>query len=429
MNTFSVREYHEWGAFLEMDEIFLRRKADYLPHDILSVRCKIWKGKGEVVRNIGQSSARTRIRVEKISFLHEVQNFSTLETKQKKSAEIRPHSKGEHFISSSLHLTDCSCCEEKISIEIAPSDADQILRKCDLYLLAASGNVKECGKADNRYGIELKSLTTLPLSLTKEAVLNRKREFLPDDKFSLLCKCTFSRGIEFQRIEETVHEMPLAVMQKTNDVARKNTFKALEKIFSYPSGLEDIKALYTNKSLTDVQLKTKTKPFPAHKMVLCARSPVFKRMMTNDMKEKNSDCIEIGDMGDDVVQQLLLFLYSDTVENLQWEMTTQLYYAADKYEVGKLKTVCSSFLLENLTPTNAGELLLLADIHSDGDLKKLTEDFILEHEKEVFGSKEWEKLMETNPVLIMKAMHLKKNLKNSRKENEGTQTTTQQTVQ
>ncbi|CAL1299508.1 unnamed protein product [Larinioides sclopetarius] len=201
--------------------------------------------------------------------------------------------------------------------------------------------------------------------------------------------------------------MPLALMKKTNDSPRKNTCKPTEKIYRYPSGFEDIKALYTNKSLTDVQLKTKTKAFPAHKMVLCARSPVFKRMMTNDMKEKNSNCIEIGDMGDDVIQQLLLFLYSDNVENLQWEMATQLYYAADKYEVGRLKEVCSSFLLENLTPTNAGELLLLADTHSDGDLKKLTEDFILEHEKEVFGSKEWDRLMETNSQLAGKTMQLK----------------------
>ncbi|CAL1288891.1 unnamed protein product [Larinioides sclopetarius] len=405
--AFKKGEDYGFRVFLEKDEIFLRKMTDYLPQDVLTVRCKIWKSEGEVVRNIGQSSARTRIRVEKISFLHEVQNFSALETKQKKSVEIRPHSKEEHFISSSLHITDCSCCEEKIAIEIAPSDADQILRKCDLYLLDASGNVKECGKADNRYDIELKSITTLHLSLTKEAVLNSKSEFLPDDKFSLLCNCTFSRGIEFQTIEETAHEMPLALMQKTNDVLRKNTCRASEKNSYYPNGLEDIKDLYTDKSLTDVQLKTKTKSFPVHKIVLCARSPVFKRMLTNDMKEKNSNCIEIGDLGDDVVQQLLLFLYSDTVENLQWGMATQLYYAADKYEVGRLKAVCSSFLLENLTPTNAGELLLLADTHSDGDLKKLTEDFILEHEKEVFGSKEWEKLMETNPLLAMKAMHLK----------------------
>ncbi|GBO33120.1 Speckle-type POZ protein B [Araneus ventricosus] len=166
-----------------------------------------------------------------------------------------------------------------------------------------------------------------------------------------------------------------------------------------------MKSLYLNQFLTDVELKTKS--FPANKIVLCGRSPVFKAMLTNDMKETNTDCIQVDDLGDDVVEQLLFFLYSDTVETLQWEIASQLYYAADKYEVCKLKEVCSSFLVENLTPTNAGELLLLADTHSDGELKKSVEDFILEHEEQVFGSDEWEMLMETNPLLFMKAMHLK----------------------
>ncbi|CAL1294228.1 unnamed protein product, partial [Larinioides sclopetarius] len=374
---------------------------------VLTVRCKIWNGEGNVALNVGQSSARTRIKVEKISFLHVVQNFSTLEGKQKKTMEVRSHSNGEHFISSSLLFTDCVRCEGNIVIEILPSDADQILRKCDLYLLDGSGNSVECGKAGNRYDNELKNITTLPLSLTRSALLDRKSEYLPDDTFSLRCICTFSRGLEFQTIEEVFHEVPLAVKQKYNDALRKNACQASKKISSFASVAEDIKTLYISRCLTDVQVKTKTKSFPAHRIVLCARSPVFKRMMTSDMKERNSDSIEVDDLGDDVLQQLLLFLYSDTVEKLEWEIATQLYYAADKYEIGKLKAVCSSFLLENLSPTTAGELLLLADTHSDGDLKKSVRDFILEHEDQVFGSEEWEKLMETNPVLVMKAMHLK----------------------
>ncbi|CAL1297374.1 unnamed protein product [Larinioides sclopetarius] len=146
-----------------------------------------------------------------------------------------------------------------------------------------------------------------------------------------------------------------------------------------------MKALFVKEYLTDVKLKTKTKSFPAHKMVLCARSTVFNRMLAIDMKEKNTDCIKVDDLGDDVVQQLLLFLYSDTVQNLEWEMATRLYYAADKYAVGRLKAICSSLLVEHISPSNAGELLLLEDTHSDGDLKRVVEDVILEHEEEVYG--------------------------------------------
>ncbi|CAL1275584.1 unnamed protein product [Larinioides sclopetarius] len=265
-----------------------------------------------------------------------------------------------------------------------------------------------CGEDDNRFDVERKGIQELPLSLTRQEILNKESEYLQGDKLTLFYECSFSIGLLNYKMSETPLEMLLgAEKQSSIQVLSKNTSKISSNTFRFPSALEDMKSLYMNKCLTDVELKTETKSFPAHKMVLCARSPVFKRMLTIDMKKRNTDCIEVDNLGDDVVQQLLLFLYSDNVQNLDWAMATRLYYAADKYEVGRLKAVCSSFLVEHLTPSNAGELLLLADIHSDGDLKGVVEVFILKHEREVFVSKEWEMLMEKNPLLVMKTMQLK----------------------
>ncbi|GBN58366.1 Speckle-type POZ protein [Araneus ventricosus] len=400
------------GKFLKMDKILLRRNSDYLPEDILTVRCKIWKGEGNI-QNIGQSSARSRIRVEKNSFLHVVENFSTLQSDAKQTIKIHSHSKKGCFISSSLYFTEGLCCKEKIMIEIVPSNTNQILCKCEFSLLDRSGNVIECGVTDNRYDVARKSIRKLPLSLTREAVLYRKNEYLLDDKLSLICKCTFSSGIEFETIEETLNKVPLDVMKrKRNYVPGKNAYEAAKKLCTNSSVLEDIKSLYINQYLTDVEVKMETKSFQAHKIVLCARSPVFKAMFTNDMKEKNIDCIRVDDLEDDIMQQLLFFLYSDNIENLQWESATQLYYAADKYQIGKLKEVCSSFLVESLTTTNAGELLLLADTHNDNNLKKSVEGFILEHEEEIFVSKEWDMVVKKNPLLVIKTMQSKYQRKN-----------------
>ncbi|GBN68670.1 TD and POZ domain-containing protein 4, partial [Araneus ventricosus] len=271
-------------------------------------------------------------------------------------------------------------------------------RKISLF---RSGEVIACGKIENRFDVLRKDIRKLPLSVTRQAILDKKSEYLQDGKLSLLCECVFSTGLEFEKIEETEHNICAAAIKL------RKVYKTAEKMSANPSMSEDMKALYVNQSLTDVKLITKTKLFPAHKIVLCARSPVFKAMLTNEMKERNTDCIQVDDLGDDVVQQLLLFFYSDTIENLEWEIATQLYYAAGKYQVGKLKEVCSSFLVESLTPTNAGELLLLSDTHSDSDLKKAVESFILEHDQQVFGSHEWETLLETHPLLAVKAMHLK----------------------
>ncbi|GBN74160.1 Speckle-type POZ protein [Araneus ventricosus] len=411
-HEFRRGEGYGYRKFLKMDKILLRRKSDYLPEDILTVRCKIWKGEGNIL-NIGQSSARSRIRVEKNSFLHVVENFGTLQSNAKQTIKIQSHSKKGCFIASNLYFTEGLCCKEKIMIEIVPSNSNQILCRCEFSLLDQSGNVIECGGTDNRYDAARKSIHKLPLSLTREAVLYRKNEYLPDDKLSLICECTFSSGIEYETIEETLTKVPLIVMKrKRNYVPGKNDYEAAKKLCTNSSVLEDIKSLYFNQCLTDVEVKTETKSFPAHKIVLCARSPVFKAMFTNDMKEKNTDCIRVDDLEDDIVQQLLFFLYSDSIENLQWESATQLYYAADKYQIGKLKEVCSSFLVGNLTTTNAGELLLLADTHNDNDLKKSVEDFILEHEEEIFVSKEWDIVVKKNPLLVIKTMQLKYQRKN-----------------
>ncbi|GBM67082.1 Protein roadkill [Araneus ventricosus] len=143
---------------------------------------------------------------------------------------------------------------------------------------------------------------------------------------------------------------------------------------------KDMKAIYKTQCFADVELETKTKSFPAHKIVLCSRSSVFKAMMISDMKEKNTECIQVDDLENDTVEQLLLFLYSDSLPNIQLKSATQLYYAADKYQIGKLKEMCSSFFTQNLSASNAGDLLLLADTHNYSNLRKVAEDFILEHE-------------------------------------------------
>ncbi|GBO21425.1 Speckle-type POZ protein B [Araneus ventricosus] len=393
-------DQYERFTLLKIDEILSGRRADFLPEDILTVRCKIMKGQGKV-HEVAPICARTRIGIEKISFLHVVENFSSLEPNQKHTIEIRSHYQNECFALNSLYFTRDSRLGEEMVVEIMPSDSNHVLAKRKISLFR-SGEVIACGKIENRFDVLRKDIRKLPLSVTRQAILDKKSEYLQDGKLSLLCECVFSTGLKFEKIEETEHNICAAAIRLNRKV-----YKTAKKMSAHPSISEDMKALYVNQSLTDVELITKTKAFPAHKIVLCARSPVFKAMLINEMKEKNTNCIQVDDLGDDVVQQLLLFLYSDTVENFEWEIATQLYYAADKYQVGKLKELCSPFLVESLTPNNAGELLLLADTHSDSDLKKVVEDFILEHDQQVFGSEEWEMLMETNPLLFMKAMHLK----------------------
>ncbi|KAF8777759.1 Speckle-type POZ protein like [Argiope bruennichi] len=383
-----------------MDEIISNKKDLYLPKDILTVRCKFWIGEHNAIK-VEPICARTRIGVEHISFLHVIENFSTLRTNLKKTVHIPFHSKNKKGISNSVYCSGGVRCEEKIMFQIT-SDPNQILFKYKVSLLDSSGNIIKCTDEDNRFDGNRKEIGHFPLSLSKDAIICKKRYYLPDDRLSLLCEYAFTTGIEFQKIEGIESETIV-----TNIEQLRNYSHIKEKLLACPSALAELKDFYSNKYLTDVELKTETNSFPAHKIVLCARSPVFKAMMDNDMKEKNSKSIQVDDLEDDTVQKLLFFLYSDSLENVSWETAIKVYYAADKYQIEKLKLMCSSFLIENLTVSTATELLILADTHNDCDLKKITEDFILEYDEQIFSAEKWGELLETNLQLAASTMHLK----------------------
>ncbi|KAF8777718.1 Speckle-type POZ protein-like B like protein [Argiope bruennichi] len=97
--------------------------------------------------------------------------------------------------------------------------------------------------------------------------------------------------------------------------------------------------------------------------VLCARSPVFRSMLTTKMKEKIMERIQIDDLDDDTIDQFLRFLYTDDLKDLQWESAMKLYYAADKYQVQLLKYLCSSFLVARLDISNVTDLLCSRQNH------------------------------------------------------------------
>ncbi|KAF8777726.1 Speckle-type POZ protein-like like protein [Argiope bruennichi] len=311
--TFKKRIGHGMSNLIRMDDVLLRRKAEFLPQDTLSVRCKIWRGEGEI-KQVKQIAARTRIGIEEISFLHTVECFSTLESNQVKTIHITSPLQRGFDLSSSLYFSDGSCCKDKIVMEIAPTDENQILSKCTVSSVDKSGKLIKCGGTGSRLNTTKNGAQKLPLCLTKQDLLDKKSEYLPGDKLSLLCECYFSTGVEFEKIERIWFEMPSVVLNQLHDECHnKDGYNTSEKLSACASVSDDLKTIYNNQVYTDMKLKTKMKTFPAHKLVLCARSVVFKAMLSNDMKEHNTNCIEVDDLDDDTVHQLLLFLYSDVL--------------------------------------------------------------------------------------------------------------------
>ncbi|GBO44653.1 hypothetical protein AVEN_53545-1 [Araneus ventricosus] len=172
-----------WTKFVKMDDV---------SQDILTMRCRIWKGEGKV-HKFAPICARTRIAVENISFLHVVENFSTVGPNQKKIVELRSHSKKRFVVSSCLYFTCDTCDEGEIIVKITPSYSHHILCERKMFLFDASGNIVGCGESDNRSDAEGKDIQKLPLSITRQVILNKKNEFLKKIKYICFVDPLFPR--------------------------------------------------------------------------------------------------------------------------------------------------------------------------------------------------------------------------------------------
>ena len=139
---------------------------------------------------------------------------------------------------------------------------------------------------------------------------------------------------------------------------------------------DDILQLYKKNTLSDVTLNTEDKSFQAHTNILATRSTVFHAMFEKDkMIEGFSGVVDIEDIDSETMDRLLVYLYSDKIDNLQWEQASALYYAADKYAVLNLKQKCAEILMVGLTAGNVCEALILADRHSDEQLMSCAADY------------------------------------------------------
>ncbi|GFX38446.1 TD and POZ domain-containing protein 4 [Trichonephila clavipes] len=387
-----------FAKFAKSDDFFKIRRKDYLPEDVLTARCRIWKSTRGVKIDV-YCFARTRIVVERRSFFCNIKHFSSF---TKNICEITSVSDGNSFITLNFFPKGGQTNETLIYIEASANDQRLKFSTFRLYLVDTSGKKIECLTEEITLDNDTKTASsTFPFS--KEKLLENKDHYLLDDVLQLHCECDIATGTIWEQIEKISYGChPLIQKQSLvqEDLESKKTSLDSTKILK-----ENLESSLEENFLCDTKLKTKTRTFPAHKFILGARSPVFKAMFNNDMKERNSECVDIDDLEDDTVQRMLQYMYTATVPDLQWNSACNLYTATDKYEILSLKSKCVSFLKDNLTQDNACDLLILADMHQDEDLKSAVQDYILTH-RDILYTNEWELFMETNVRLAAGLMHL-----------------------
>ncbi|GFQ90306.1 TD and POZ domain-containing protein 3 [Trichonephila clavata] len=329
------------NELVKHDEVLKTRRKDYLPGNVLTVRCRMWHNNEET--NCGHCFARTRIAVERRSFVWNIKQFGSF---QESIYTIPSTSTDQPMMKLKLFP---SCVKNCKTFILEVSGHYQMLKFTTfrLYLVDSSGGRTECHNDEIALGKCTKN-ALFTLTFSKEELMEKKNRYIPNDILQLYCECNIASGIILEEIENIAFWCPPSIQKgnlSSDELESKNMLLESTKIL-----LENLESLHKENLLCDTKLKTKTGTFPAHKNILSARSPVFKPMFTNDMRERNSECVNIEDLDDDTVQRMLLYMYTATVPDLQWDSACNLYAAADKYEILSLKISCrfNAFVVEKI---------------------------------------------------------------------------------
>ncbi|CAM8931478.1 unnamed protein product [Rhodiola kirilowii] len=138
---------------------------------------------------------------------------------------------------------------------------------------------------------------------------------------------------------------------------------------------------------TDVKFEVDGETFAAHKLVLAARSPVFRAQLFGPMRDQSLDCIHVDDMEAAVFKAMVHYIYWDSLPDMEEIvglnsklasilMSQHLLAAADRYGLERLKVLCEAKLCENVGINTVATTLALAEHHHCTQLKSVCMKFV-----------------------------------------------------
>ncbi|PIA54058.1 hypothetical protein AQUCO_00900556v1 [Aquilegia coerulea] len=170
--------------------------------------------------------------------------------------------------------------------------------------------------------------------------------------------------------------------------------------------------LLENQEGSDVLFNVAGEKFHAHKLVLAARSPVFRSEFFEGMDEDRNEIV-ITDLEPKVFKAMLHFIYRDTLmedeelvssssscaSSTSDTLAANLLAAADKYGLDRLRLMCESYLCKDISVNSVAKTLALADRHHAMELKAVCLKFAAENLAAVMRSNGFEYLKENCPSL------------------------------
>merc|ERR1719290_453699 len=109
-----------------------------------------------------------------------------------------------------------------------------------------------------------------------------------------------------------------------------------------------------------------------------SRSDFFGGAISNSMLEGQSGKITIDDHKVGTMKEVVHFIYTGKVQNIDEENAEDLFKAANQFLLLGLKRICELFIMSKVTLDNAIGMMALAHMYDAEDLKKAAKQIIVE---------------------------------------------------
>lgn len=110
---------------------------------------------------------------------------------------------------------------------------------------------------------------------------------------------------------------------------------------------------------------------------MLGRSPVFRAMFMNEMKEKQSGEVIVKNFKHCIMLELLNFIYTDKVQDLD-SVAGELLIAADFYDLPELKEICIHSLERHVNFNNFAHSLFVAERFQIISIREAVLKFVIE---------------------------------------------------
>jgi len=140
--------------------------------------------------------------------------------------------------------------------------------------------------------------------------------------------------------------------------------------------------------------------FSCHRNVLASRSPYFRALFNSRMDEYKTGKLDIVDMDSDTVRDVITYIYTSQVHDLE-SKAHELLAAADRYDLPGLKKSCENSLISYLSQDTVLDLFVLADMHNANELRVAAKKMIVDNRADIVKQEGWrDKLGKYNDLIF-----------------------------